>query len=70
MNTESEARAMIKCPHCGSTAQPKRVGITSVSANGKYFCENYKCSCGCYFEALYPREVEEYFIHYLEDIEG
>ena len=61
---------MIKCPHCGSTAQPKRVGITSVSANGKYFCENYKCGCGCYFEALYPREVEEYFIHYLEDIEG
>ena len=58
---------MVKCPHCGSTAQPKRVGMVSISANEQYFCENYKCGCGCYFEALYPREVEEYSIHYLKD---
>lgn len=68
MNTESEARAMIKCPHCGSTAQPKQRGKATVSENGRYFCEFYECGCGCAFEALYPREVEEYFIHYLEDL--
>lgn len=61
---------MVKCPHCGSTAQPKQRGNTTVSDNGRYFCEDYKCSCGYCFEALYPREVEEYFIHHLEDIEG
>ena len=55
---------MIKCPHCGSTAQPRRVGITSTSANGRYFVEQYKCGCDCRFEALFPRvEVEEYFIY-------
>ena len=61
---------MVKCPYCGSTSQPKRVGMVSVSANEQYFCENYKCSCGCYFEALYPRkEVEMTFAHYVKDIE-
>ena len=70
MIIESEARAMIKCPHCGSTAQPKQRGKATVSDNGRYFCEVYQCGCGCYFEALYPREVEEYFVHHLEEVEG
>lgn len=59
---------MIKCPNCGSISQPRRVGIASVSRNEKYFIEQYKCDCGCYFEALYPREeVEQYFIHKVEE---
>ena len=69
MIIESEARAMIKCPHCGSTAQPKQRGKATVSDNGKYFCEVYECGCGCAFEALFPRvEVEEYFVWHLEDL--
>ena len=71
MIIEREGKTMIKCPYCGSTAQPKQIGKATVSDNGRYFCEVYECGCGCNFEALFPRvEVEEYFIHYLDDIEG
>lgn len=58
---------MIKCPHCGSTAQVKRIGNTTTSDNKMFFCEVYECGCGCRFEALYPREVGEYIIHHLEN---
>jgi hypothetical protein len=69
MIIESEARAMVKCPHCGSTAQPKQRGTVTVSDNGRYFCEVYQCGCGCTFEALFPRvEVEEYVVWHLEDL--
>ena len=62
---------MIKCPHCGSTAQPRIVGNVMVSENGRYFSEVYKCGCGCSFEALFPRaEVEEYSVWHLEEVEG
>ena len=62
---------MVKCPYCGSTSQPKTSGKVYVSENGRYFVEYYTCGCGCYFEALYPREeVETTFAHYVKDIEG
>ena len=48
---------MIKCPHCGSTAQPKQRGKATVSENGRYFCEFYECGCGCKFEEVY--EIKE-----------
>ena len=60
---------MIKCPHCGSTAQPKQKHRALVSENGRYFSEVYECGCGCVFEALFPRvEVEEYIVWHLEDL--
>ena len=60
---------MIKCPHCGSTAQPKQKSKAVVSDNGRYFSKVYGCGCGCVFEALFPRvEVEEYVIWHLEDL--
>ena len=66
---ESEARTMIKCPHCGSTAQPKKKGLEAVSDNGRYFCEVYECGCGCTFEAFFPRvEAEKYVVWHLEDL--
>lgn len=49
---------MIKCPNCGSTAQPHKVdqrecGLTRL--------EKYKCGCGCEFTAHY--ELKEVHIN-------
>jgi hypothetical protein len=56
---------MIKCPHCGSSAQPKRVTGPLISDNEIYFYEVYECGCGCRFEVLYEREPCRYFIHHV-----
>ena len=43
---------MIKCPNCGSTAQPKRLG--SSECNG-VVVEIYTCGCGAKTERVYQR---------------
>lgn len=39
---------MIKCPHCGSTAQVKQE-----SGN------TYSCGCGCWFTVIKVRDQEQ-----------
>ena len=48
---------MIKCPHCGSTAQVKLINheITVPSNEWTHF---YECGCGCKFARII-RVVEE-----------
>ena len=43
---------MIKCPYCGSTAQPRLVG--SSECNG-VVVEIYTCGCGAKTEKVYQR---------------
>jgi hypothetical protein len=43
---------MIKCPHCGSTAQPKLNTPPSVYGTGLVIT-THKCGCGCVFERRY-----------------
>lgn len=59
---------LIRCPNCGSTAQPKRVAGPHISDNEVWFIEYYKCGCGAYFDALYPREVDHYYCYHVEDV--
>lgn len=40
---------MIKCPNCGSTAQPKLNTPPSVYNMGKLVITTHKCGCGCVF---------------------
>lgn len=59
---------LIRCPNCGSTAQPRRVSGPHISDNEVWFYEQYKCGCGAYFDALYPREVDHYYCYHVEDV--
>lgn len=36
---------MIKCPHCGSTAQIKLIGTDYPTYS--YCIETWRCGCGC-----------------------
>ena len=51
----------IKCPKCGSSAQPKKVSSfswqTAHLSKGK--TDNYVCGCGCKFMAKYKLEKVE-----------
>ena len=42
---------MIKCPHCGSTAQVEEweTNYYEDSANEITVVRRYRCGCGCYF---------------------
>ena len=42
----------IKCPNCGSTAQPELVYFDS-SSNCQEKKDDYICGCGCKFTAKY-----------------
>lgn len=62
---------MIKCPHCGSTAQVKTIATKWV--HGQYwYGDRYKCECGCGHSFVYQKvyyEIrecwkEEYLKHY------
>ena len=44
---------MVKCPHCGSTAQVKTAPTAEVSKDKKWLVLNCKCGCGCEFNASY-----------------
>lgn len=36
---------MVKCPHCGSTAQPKLIGTDYPTYS--HLIEIWRCGCGC-----------------------
>ena len=42
----------IKCPNCGSTAQPELVWVDRDSYSTKVTKE-YICGCGCHFEVIF-----------------
>lgn len=42
----------IKCPKCGSTAQPVLIYLDARS-NNKDKVDEYDCGCGCHFEARF-----------------
>lgn len=47
---------MVKCPHCGSTAQVKPRDKIQISNNHLYIIDPYICGCGCQFDVLHSRE--------------
>lgn len=58
---------MIKCPHCGSTAQVKLAPTASVSRNEHCLTLGCECGCGCNFTAVYDiGDYEETNIEYIE----
>jgi hypothetical protein len=42
----------VKCPNCGSTAQPKLIWEDRDSYSTKKIKE-YQCGCGCVFEVIF-----------------
>ena len=44
---------MIKCPHCGSTAQVKLSPTAVLSDNQAYLTLGAECGCGCSFTVDY-----------------
>ena len=44
---------MIKCPNCGSSAQPRLNTPPSVYEKGRLIITTHKCGCGCVFERRY-----------------
>ena len=44
---------MMRCPHCGSTAQPKLNTSPSIYKKGELVITTHKCGCGCVFERRY-----------------
>ena len=58
---------MIKCPHCGSSAQVKLSPIASLSRNQQYLTLGCECGCGCNFTVDYnTNNYEEAHIEYIE----
>ena len=54
---------VIKCPCCGSTAQPKLIDTPKHSEQGGYYYEEtYSCGCGCQFIAHFPRVCCNYTV--------
>ena len=51
---------MVKCPHCGSTAQVKSNGNPIISKRG-FLAENFSCGCGCNWEINYDRNKKGYW---------
>ena len=57
---------MIKCPHCGSTAQVKSNGNPIISKVNGNLLEGFHCGCGCEWEVEYARNENGYWEVYLE----
>lgn len=55
---------MIKCPHCGSTAQVKLSCDLILSDNGEVVTEAGTCGCGCHFSVEYKRNNEGFWEAY------
>ena len=55
---------MIKCPHCGSTAQVKSNGNPIISKNTGYLVEGFHCGCGCEWEIEYERNDKGFWEFY------
>ena len=55
---------MIKCPHCGSTAQVKSNGNPIISKNTGYLIEGFRCGCGCEWEVEYERNDKGFWEFY------
>ena len=51
---------MVKCPHCGSTAQVKSNGNPIISKRG-FLAENFSCGCGCNWEINNDRNKKGYW---------
>ena len=43
----------VKCPKCGSTAQPKHMYTWNFADTKKGITKGYRCGCGCTFEHRY-----------------
>ncbi len=54
---------MIKCPHCGSTAQTKLVCIPTISPNALYLTEGWECGCGAHYSVEYERNEQGVWEH-------
>ena len=57
---------MIKCPHCGSTAQVKSNGNPVISKVSGFLVEGFHCGCGCEWEVEYERNENGFWEVYLE----
>ena len=44
---------MVKCPNCGSSAQPRLSTPPSVYEKGNLIVTTHKCGCGCVFQRHY-----------------
>ena len=56
---------MMKCPHCGSTAQVKSNGDPIISKVNGNLLEGFHCGCGCEWEVEYARNENGYWEVYL-----
>ena len=45
----------MKCPYCGSTAQPRMVAPPYISNITNLLTEPWRCGCGCHFVIEYRR---------------
>ena len=52
---------MIKCPHCGSTAQVKRECEPFIRKGDTTLVEGFSCGCGCHFSHEYKRSDEGFW---------
>ena len=56
---------MMKCPHCGSTAQVKSSCDPIISKVNGNLLEGFYCGCGCEWEVEYARNENGYWELYL-----
>lgn len=53
---------MIKCPHCGGTAQVKSLGNpTPYKYDNTILTEGFHCGCDCVWEVEYERNSEGFW---------
>ena len=60
---------MMKCPHCGSTAQVKNAFPPTISRNGRILTEGFDCGCGCHFTVDYERNEQGAWEHSWTSVE-
>ena len=68
LNTkEKRLSKMVRCPHCGSTAQVKLSPTASLSRNKAWLILGCECGCGCHFTVDYNiNDYDEAFVEYIE----
>ena len=52
---------MMKCPHCGSSAQVKSMGGPIISRTSGFLVEGFYCGCDCEWEVEYERNENGYW---------